>query len=364
MTKTYLSAILALSVATATTAQTLVSTSPQPRKLVIEEFTGIYCVYCPDGAAKVQEILDKYPDQAMAVGIHSSNQYSQPQQSGHPDFRTQYGSSLQTLSGLSGFPAGMVNRIQFAGWEQTGSSLAMNRNYWMSAADQIIDAGEMSPVNIGLRTTWNASTRELTIETELYFTANEPAQDRLHIHVTESNIIGHQTGGSANYNHKHVLRDVVTGFSGELISTTTQGTLWSKTYTVDIPSGWDIDNMEVIAFVTDVYKKETRTGENVQALNGSTAVSELKPEDITMSVYPNPTQGESKLQFTLAKTSDVNVEVLNLIGETVLQPFSGTVQANRPQVVDLGNADLKAGIYFVRIQVGQTTKTIKLHVLA
>jgi hypothetical protein len=32
-------------------AQTLVSTDPQPRNAVLEEFTGIYCGYCPQGHA-------------------------------------------------------------------------------------------------------------------------------------------------------------------------------------------------------------------------------------------------------------------------------------------------------------------------
>jgi hypothetical protein len=256
----------------------------------------------------------------------------------------------------------MINRQQFVGWEQSGTSLAMNRNYWMSAADQIIDAGEMSPVNIGLRTTWNEATRELTIETEVYFTANEP-QDRLHIHITESDIIGYQGNGGSNYNHKHVLRDVVTGNTGELISTTTQGSLFTKTYTVDIPVEWDIENCDVTAFVTDVYKKETRTGVELRALNASTAVSDVVPDDITMSVYPNPARDDSKLQFTITESADVTVEVLNLIGETVLEPFSGNVPANRQQIVELETSELKAGIYFVRIQVGQTAKTVKLHIL-
>jgi hypothetical protein len=363
----YISSVFSLILVVPAWAQSLVSTEPEPRRLVIEEFTGIYCGYCPDGASKVETILDNYPGQAVAVGIHSSNTYSQPQQSGHPDFRTTFGTSLQSLSGLSAFPAGMINRTHFPGWEQAGTSLAMNRNYWIPAADQIMYPADDSPVNIGLRSTWNETSRELTIDAEVYFTATEPAQDRLHIMITESEIIGYQSdyvNGSTNYyHHQHVLRGIPTGATGELISTTTQGTLFTKSYTFDIPASWNINNCDVVAFVTNVSQRETRTGIEVPALNGSTAISDIIPEDITMSVYPNPTQGESRLQFSVSGNADVKVEVLNLIGETVSEPFNGSVVANRTQVVDLKSADLKAGIYFVRVQVGQAAKAVKFHVL-
>jgi hypothetical protein len=370
----YLYALVALFTVVQAMSQTLVSTNPELRRIVVEEFTGIYCGYCPDGATKVQAILDKYPGRAMAIGIHSSNQYSLPQNgSGHPDFRTTHGPSFQTLSGLNAFPAGMISRSQPpAGQSQCcaqsySTSLAMNRTNWMSMADDIIDAQEYSPVNVGLRTTWNETTRELTIDCEVYFTASEPAEDRLHVMITESNIIGFQsdyTNGNTNYyNHKHVLRQAVTNYIGELIATTTQGTLFTKTYTVTIPASWKIQNCEVVAFVTDVARKETRTGVEIPAMNASTGQPEIAPGDIAMNVYPNPTAGDSKLQFSLPQSAEVQVEVLNLIGEVVSKPFQGLVAANKPQVVALASSEFKAGIYFVRIQVGDANKTVKLRVI-
>ena len=32
-----------------TYSQTIVSTTPQNKKVILEEYTGINCVYCPDG---------------------------------------------------------------------------------------------------------------------------------------------------------------------------------------------------------------------------------------------------------------------------------------------------------------------------
>ena len=39
-------------------SQTIVSTSPENKKVVLEEFTGITCGYCPDGHAIANNIAN------------------------------------------------------------------------------------------------------------------------------------------------------------------------------------------------------------------------------------------------------------------------------------------------------------------
>jgi thiol-disulfide isomerase/thioredoxin len=98
-----------------------VSTDPQPRNVVLEEFTGIYCGYCPDGHKIAQEIHDKNPGRVVVIGIHTGS-YAEPNAgSGHPDFRTPWGDAIKTMSSLRGYPAGQVNRQVFAGDEYSGS---------------------------------------------------------------------------------------------------------------------------------------------------------------------------------------------------------------------------------------------------
>ena len=50
MMKNLLTIALAL-VTTISFAQTFVSTTPENKNVVLEEFTGIYCGFCPDGHA-------------------------------------------------------------------------------------------------------------------------------------------------------------------------------------------------------------------------------------------------------------------------------------------------------------------------
>ena len=54
-------------------AQQFVSTTPQNRNVVIEEFTGINCPNCPDGHVVANNIMDAYPGRVWAVNIHAGN---------------------------------------------------------------------------------------------------------------------------------------------------------------------------------------------------------------------------------------------------------------------------------------------------
>ncbi|MFM1876722.1 MAG: hypothetical protein RL266_2459, partial [Bacteroidota bacterium] len=89
-------------------AQTFVSTSPENRNVVLEEFTGIYCTFCPDGHRLAQQLHDNNPNDVVLVNVHTGG-YAQP--SGNdPDFQTSFGAALANQSGLCGYPAGTVNR--------------------------------------------------------------------------------------------------------------------------------------------------------------------------------------------------------------------------------------------------------------
>ena len=74
--------------------------------------------------------------------------------------------------------------------------------------------------------------------------------------ITEENIVGFQNvygvGPAPDYNHKHVLRDILNSdYKGEVILTAgnpiTNTQVVINDYT--IPTDWDVDNCHIIAFV-------------------------------------------------------------------------------------------------------------------
>jgi len=240
--------------------QTIVSTDQENRKAILEEFTGIHCVYCPQGHAIAEQIINSHPGDAFAINIHQGS-YATPG-SGEPDFRTSFGNAIAGQTGLTGYPAGTVNRHNFPGLEMGGSgTTAMGRGEWSAAANQIMALP--SYLNMAVEATIDVNTRELTVHVESYYTGNSPAGTNfLNVALLQNHTYGPQTGGNAgnNYNHMRRLVNLITGQWGEEINTTTQGSFVDKTYTYTIPADYngipaDISEMQVVVFMTETHQE-------------------------------------------------------------------------------------------------------------
>jgi hypothetical protein len=69
----------------------------------------------------------------------------------------------------------------------------------------------------------------------------------------------------------HVLRDHITATWGDVVTTTTSGTSVVRTYTYNVPLDWNIQNCEVVAFVSE-YQSEVYQVREVPANGGTTLV--------------------------------------------------------------------------------------------
>lgn len=267
MRKIFTLFVLFTSLSFGLSAQVLVGTDPMLKNAILEEFTGIHCTYCPDGHAIAQSILDNNPGRAFTIAIHQGS-FASPG-AGEPDYRTSFGDAIANQTGLTGYPSGTVNRHIFS-----GSVTALSRGAWAAACDQIMQ--EVSPVNIGITSQYEAATRELTIQVELYYTSDATGQANfINVALIQDSIYGPQTGGGAgsNYRHMHMLRHMITGQWGDEVTTTTTGSLIFRTYTYTVPDAYlnvpaIVENMKVVAFVTRDHQ-ELYTGDMVKAIGGT-----------------------------------------------------------------------------------------------
>jgi len=255
---------------TAAMAQTFVSTTAANKNVVLEEFTGIYCGFCPDGHAIANQISANNPGRVALVNVHTGS-YANPQ-AGDPDFRTSFGAAFASQSSLTGYPAGTVNREQFS--SSQGGGTAQSRGTWASTSGATL--GQGSPVNAAVRGVVDLGTNVLTVDVEVYYTGNSAsATNKVNVYLLQSKIYGPQSGGGAgnNYEHNHALRHLLTGQWGETINATTTGSFFSKTYTYSLPAmigniPVDPQNLEVAISVAEGNQKIS-SGE-VQTVNIST----------------------------------------------------------------------------------------------
>lgn len=323
-------------------AQTIVSTTAQNKKVILEEFTGIYCTFCPQGHAIAQAMKDADPTNVFLINVHVGS-FAAPS-GGDPDFRTPFGTAIANQSGLTGYPAGTVNRTVFAGLSQ-GSGTAMGRGNWSNAGNQTTP--QASYVNVAVESSINVQTNVLTVHVESYYTGSSPiATNKLNVALLQNNTKGPQTGGNLgnNYNHQHRLVHMITGQWGEDITTTSSGTFVDRTYNYTIPAAYngvpvDIAELEIVAFVAETTQKiisgngckPTYTGfvgsdVNLKAVNNisSQCMNSIGPKIQIQNISPNPLT-------SLAITYDINS------GTPQMFNWTGNIAVMATQEIQLPN---------------------------
>lgn len=246
--------------ASGTAQERFVDETPQNRKVVLEEFTGIRCGYCPMGHRKTNTLRAEHPGDVFVINIHQGD-LSSPQ-SGMDDYRTNYGDALASQCGVESWPTLSVNRHLFP--NQTAIGLINdNGTIWSDRTEEVLAMEAYA--NIAARATVDWQTREMQITVQIYYTdSSSESSNYLNIALLQDYIYGYQSNASSNpdqvdgnyYVHMHVLRDLITGQWGEEITTTTQGSFVEKTYTYTIPEAVrevpvEMGNISVVAFLAE-----------------------------------------------------------------------------------------------------------------
>lgn len=343
-------------------SQTFVSTTAQNRKAILEEFTGINCVFCPDGHVIANNIKNANPNNFFVINIHVGG-FATPQ-AGQPDFRTSFGTAIAGQTSLTGYPSGTVNRTVFNGLSMTAGGTAMGRGNWSNATNQIL--AQPSYVNTALQANVDVSTRTLTVNTETYYTGSSPvATNKLNVALMQNNTLGPQTGGNMgnNYNHQHRLIHMVTGQWGADLTPTTAGTFHPNTYTYQIPLAHngvpiELGDLELVVFVAEGQQRI------ISGNSGNITYSGLANNDVMVkSIDPISEQCSNSLspKVTIQNLSQTNLtstqifysinggpqQTYNWTGslsplqstEVVLPAITYDLQANNTLVVTLPNDD-------------------------
>jgi len=326
-------------------AQLPVSQTPANKKVILEEFTGIYCQYCPDGHKIANNLkASKAPGEVMLVNIHTGSYANQT--GNDPDFKTTAGTAIAGMPsmGIAGYPTGAINRHIW-----TGTAFAMSRSVWGTHANTALS--QTSPVNVALQGTVDVNTRVLTVDVEVYYTGNGTGTtNSLTVMMLENNVIGPQTGGATwypammnqdgTYNHHHMLRRVLTaGNFGQPLTPVTTGSSFSITLTYTVPTTFgagaavnpcNLGNLEIIAFVADDYKEIRSGAYGPIAFSGITNSLDLAPNNLKTDAQVCDAKLNSSFKFTnngsAAVTNAVFAYAVNG-GAATNYTFTGNVTA-------------------------------------
>ena len=238
-----------------------VSMLPENRNVIIEDFTGRNCGYCPDAHRIANELAAEYPERVWPINVHAG--YYAP--TSYPNLNTEVGQAIHDAFGVSYYPAGVVNR---------STSEAIGRYDWYDYTyDQIYQQAEC---NIAGVVDIDSISRTATITVEVYYTGSSNYDENyLTIAMLQDSIFGSQEDYGGYYNpeqwvdgqyvHMHALRAIITESGsvwGDPIAPTTQGSFITRTFTYEIPeiignpNGVEVDlnNIYFLAWVTESYQ--------------------------------------------------------------------------------------------------------------
>ncbi len=321
------------------------------QKVLIEEHTGSWCGYCPDGHIKMDEVLAAYPNTTIGVMVHNSDGM---------DF-----SAGNTLSAfyVGGFPQATLNR----------QGDAISRSLWMSTTSSLLGAGPASVAVSFDSVLYNPTTRKLNVFLRASFTGNESGDLRFNGILVEDGVTGsgsnydqtnyynatagHPMYGLGNpiigYVHDKVARAYfggAYGTSGSLPTTITSGEEFTKQYTYTLPASVDDSQISVIGMVSRYAGNTTADREIINAESTSTItivnynVGIDEETQAFNAVYPNPTSGI--VNINPAVDGLRLVTVTNTLGEIVFSQEFNMV-AGSPVMIDISNQ--AAGLYVIKL---------------
>lgn len=208
------------------------------RNVLIEDFTGQRCIYCPGATDDITKLQATYgADKLIAVVIHAGPLAVKPTPIS-VGLRTDVGDTYYTYWSIPNVPKAIINR--------RGGILA--KNAW---AGKIYDEfAQTTTVRIELNCQYDANNQRVEIETKLK-TVNTDEKGRLQLWLVEDDIVAPQLFPNnrleKNYIHNHVLRAAVNGEWGkELTLLFNQPHKDKTTYT--LPNGILPDKAWIVAF--------------------------------------------------------------------------------------------------------------------
>lgn len=331
-----------LAIGFAAGAQTIVSTTSENKNVVLEEFTGVNCVFCPQGHAIAQALRDNNPGDVFLVNVHTGG-YAVPN-GNQPDFRTSYGSALANQSNLAGYPAGTVNRHVFPGLSQKTSGTAMSRDKWIQAANQILT--QSSYVNVAAEASVDLQSRQMTVLVEVYYTGASPlGSNKLNVALLQNNTEGAQVGGGMgnNYVHQHRLIDFLTGQWGTEITTTSQGSFISETFNLTIPADHNnipilLEDLEVVAYIAEGNQEIISGNGATMIFNNSLYDNEVEIVSVDEIPTTCSTDIEPKVEIYNGGNNDISTLDITYIfnnGTPIVFTWTGNLPTGYSETISL-----------------------------
>ena len=205
------------------------------RTVLLEDFTGQRCANCPKGTEVIEQLMEVYGDNIVAVGIHGGDLGFKGTAT-IVGLATDMAEEYYTHWSIPYQPVGLIDRhglVNYPEWAKVvAEELAVPSTLKMEA-EATIEGGQIA----------------VTVSTECL---DGSIEGKLQVWVVEDGITAIQTmpDGKNNkeYVHNHVFRAAVNGTWGEDF-TLVKGDTKTTHHTLSLDTSWNPERLSVVAFV-------------------------------------------------------------------------------------------------------------------
>jgi len=327
-----------------------VVTATADRVVLAEEFTSSTCAPCASFNPGYKQLLDANDANTSGTRLVSVKyQMNWPSPGNDPAYNSE-GLARRQLYGISGVPDVVYS----------GANIATSQ--------AAIDAVMGIPALAELSAEWSNTGTYIQCDVEAEALADLGSNVSLHMAMIEKEVSHNvQTNGETTF--YHVFRKFMDGSNGHSMGSMTAGNTYThyanSTITVNSnPAQGSFDfwvganNMDIIVWLQDMTN-----GEVLQAAYADYTTSSVDEMDNLakyISIYPNPANEVAGVEIELMDRSEVTVNMVNAMGQTVLVE-AATLDAG-VQKLNLNTAELSAGLYFVNVNVNGVSKTLRVNV--
>lgn len=227
--------------------------TPEPRRVLVEEFTGVQCTNCPDAATILEQVQSANPGrEILIIGLHGGAQTDPIAGISKDTLKSSLALNLVTsyFAENPPKPAAAIDRVL-----RSGAYFDISRTLWSNYISDRL--AQPTPVNLYVTSSYNPADSEAIVNVKACYTDNVTKKQSLSVFLTEDNIIDAQeytTYIDTFYHHNHVFRDMLTPINGssvlDSIATKEKGRVFEKTIIYKLPTNiLNVDNLKITAVI-------------------------------------------------------------------------------------------------------------------
>lgn len=299
------------------------------RVILIEKFTGQACSICPSGEKYIQAAIKGQEERVARIDHHYGYK--------EDIFTIEASKKLGQFFGVNGAPQCMMDRTI----PEDGDSPIFHPAQ-LTGTQVFQELQKPVLVSLNIKTTYNESTRELTVNIE--GTSDVDIKDkRISVVLTQSGYVAYQAYGGEDYVHNDFPIVYLTEYNGDAVTMNNDKT-YNMNFECTIPESISNDNgnitvdlskLKIVAFISSWNGKEKSEVMNAAFINFDPKIS----VDITPATTPSFTVRDGKV---VAGAECQSLRVYSLNG------------------MEVKNDRLPAGIYIVKAICNGDTYTGKV----